>query len=315
MCDVEDFENLEFYVEGIAQSDGISDVKFKAEFIPSAGRKLETKAESTVIKIGDLILPGAPSDGLLVMRGTSVAAKVECKPQEASALLSTMWQTRRLKTDGSYTPWNYAAGNYYGNQAFIHTSEGGIYQIRVIASAESGSDERYYVWQEDEDTEIGLNKKGNLKAFGVCDEQWQIELRNCAKSYLGSTEYARSVVVPGLFGYSEFPEKTWKCNIFVAHMVSSVGLNIPHNTHWFSIYPPLANDWSGNVDITNWERITEDIYIQPGFVVGHPAFSGPGHCGILDFDGVGIAAGEFIVNRRYKKWLDGTSGFRRYTNE
>ena len=315
VCDVEECDNLVFFVEGIVESDGISDVKFKAEFIPSAGRKLETEAESTVIKIGDLILPGAPSDGLLVMRGTSVAAKVECKPQEASALLSTMWQTRRLKTDGSYTSWDYAAGNYYGNQAFIHTSEGGIYQIRVIASAESGSDERYYVWQEDEDTEIGLNKKGNLKAFGVCDEQWQIELCNCAKSYLGSTEYARSVVVPGLFGYSEFPEKTWKCNIFVAHMVSSVGLNIPHNTHWFSIYPPVANDWSGNVNITNWERITEDIYIQPGFVVGHPAFPGSGHCGILDFDGAGIAAGEFIVNRRYKKWLDGTSGFRRYTNE
>ena len=315
VCDVEEFDNLEFFVEGIVESDGISDVKFKAEFIPSAGRKLETEAESTVIKVGDLILPGAPSDGLLIMRGTSVAAKVECKPQEASTLLSTMWQTRRLKTDGSYTPWNYVAGNYYDNQTFIHTAEGGIYQIRVIASAESGSDERYYVWQEDEDMEIGLNKKGNLKAFGVCDEQWQIELRNCAKSYLGSPEYARSVVVPGLFGYSEFPEKTWKCNIFVAHMVSSVGLNIPHNTHWFSIYPPVANDWSGNMDITNWERITEDIYIQPGFVVGHPAFSGPGHCGILDFDGAGIAAGEFIVNRRYDEWLDGTSGFRRYKNE
>jgi hypothetical protein len=36
---------------------------------------------------------------------------------------------------------------------------------------------------------------------------------------------------------------------------------------------------------------------------------------MLEFDGAGIAAGEFIVNRRYDEWLDGTSGFRRYKNE
>lgn len=50
-----------------------------------------------------------------------------------------------------------------------------------------------------------------------------------------------------------------------------------------------------------------------------------GHIGIVDFDGAGIAAGTFSVNRaydgfikagcvyrKYEEFLDGTSGFNKY---
>jgi hypothetical protein len=211
-----------------------------------------------------------------------------------------------LKTNGSYTPWNYAAGNYYGNQAFVHTSEGGIYQIRVIASAESGSDERYYVWQEDEDTEIGLNKKGNLKAFGVCDEQWQIELRNCAKSYLGSTAYAKDEYLPAQYGYPEYPkgDVSFKCNIFVAHMCAMRNIVVPGIRGIFRNYPPLANDWANPLCVIDY-WVIEDNFSQPGFVVANFG-KNMGHVGIMDFDGCAISAGGLNVNRRFKTWVKRT---------
>lgn len=203
-----------------------------------------------------------------------------------------------------------------GNRILFHTAEGGINQVRALVSLDGHVKEKFYKWNEDENQQTGFKKKGDLKAFGVCDEQWQIELRNCAKSYLGSTEYALGADLNGLYEFSSINDGDWKCNYFVSYRIREIGLSLlPQRSIYWRKYPPLANDWSGNADTSNWERITENIYIQPGFVVGHPAFLGSGHCGILDFDGAGIAAGEFIVNRRYKKWLDGTSGFRRYTNE
>jgi len=46
--------------------------------------------------------------------------------------------------------------------------------------------------------------------------------------------------------------------------------------------------------------------------VAHPAATGSGHCGIVDYDGVGIAAGVNDVNKLYLYWFDGTSGWRTY---
>ena len=103
--------------------------------------------------------------------------------------------------------------------------------------------------------------------------------------------------------------------MFVAHMICVAGYNVPRNSYWFSVYPPVANDWAGDSAIENWVRIGDNENIQPGFVVGHPAAVGSGHCDIVDFDGEGIAAGRYIVNRDYEDWLDGTSGFRRYKDE
>lgn len=48
-----------------------------------------------------------------------------------------------------------------------------------------------------------------------------------------------------------------------------------------------------------------------GWVIAHPNSLGSGHVGIVDFDGVGIAAGKKIVNRRFREWLDGSSTYRK----
>ena len=34
-----------------------------------------------------------------------------------------------------------------------------------------------------------------------------------------------------------------------------------------------------------------------------------GHCGIVDYDGFAIAAGQYEVNRKYPQFLDGTCGY------
>ena len=114
--DVDKFSGFDFYIEGVSTSEDQNDVTLKAEFIPASGDAVEAQASLTVVKIGDVVLPGAPDDGLVVMRGTSVLMEVECEPEDASMYLSTLWQTRKLKGDGTYTSWDYAGGNYDGNQ-------------------------------------------------------------------------------------------------------------------------------------------------------------------------------------------------------
>ena len=54
--------------------------------------------------------------------------------------------------------------------------------LALSALAAGGTDERFYVWEEDENPTTGLKKQGKIKAFGVCDEQWQLDLRNCANT-------------------------------------------------------------------------------------------------------------------------------------
>ena len=115
--------------------------------------------------------------------------------------------------------------------------------------------------------------------------------------------------------FSSVPSGSWKCNYFVSYRIRETGLplSVQRQRLWHS-YPPLANDWANGAAIANWEYLGRTLYVQPGYVVGHPALSGSGHVGIVDFDGEAIAAGVAIVNRRFGQWLDGTSGFNRLTN-
>ena len=177
-----------------------------------------------------------------------------------------------------------------------------------------GTDERFYVWDADENSSTGIWRKGDRKAIGVCDEQWQIDLRNCAKSYLGSADYAFEAELEGEYGFASVPDDAWKCNYFVAYLIRESGLplSVQRQRYWRG-YPPVANDWANGETIANWEFLGR-LYVQPGYVVGHPASPGSGHVGIVDFDGEAIAAGAEIVNRRFGQWLDGTSGFNRLTN-
>ncbi|MBQ3749599.1 MAG: hypothetical protein II863_19480, partial [Kiritimatiellae bacterium] len=302
-------------LEGVSASGSLDDVVFSAEFTGEGGTVSVTHA-TTVVRTGNVRLPSAPDDGLVVLRGTPVAVSLDCEPQGAGSRLTTLWHTRRLRSDGSHEPWQLAGPNYAGAAAVLTPNAGGVYQVRALASVSGGgTDERHYVWEADENPETGRKKAGDLKAFGVCDEQWQIDLRNCAKAYLGSTQYPRNAAVNAQYGYSEIPRGAWKCNIFLAHSIMRVGLSVPHNNTLLNVYPPVANDWANGTGIDGWMFLGRNVYVQPGYIVGHPATTGSGHCGIVDFDGIAIAAGEHNVNRRYKLWLDGTSGFNKHENQ
>ena len=311
ISDVDNF-SVEAHIQGVLASAAVGDVALQAVFTSGDMLKSETRL-LTVVRTKDVVIPAAPSNGLVVLKNTPVSMSLECEPTGAGTYLTTTWQTRRLKSDGTHEQWCPIVSNQAGVAAGFIPTQGGIYQVRALASvAAGGTDERFYVWDADESPVVGLKKRGDIKSFGVCDEQWQIDLRNQALSYVGQAQYTKRGSVSAQYGFSELGSYDWKCNIFVAHMGIRAGLTIPHNSHWFSVYAPVANDWANGTGIEGWEFLGRDICVQPGYVVGHPATTGSGHCGIVDFDGCAIGAGVFTVNRQYKKWLDGTSGFHAY---
>ena len=291
-------------VEGIGTSAAVGDVVYRMEFWGGSTTNTVEKA-LTVVRTGNVLIPSAPVDGLVVLTNTPVAMQVECEPQGAGAFLSAIWHARRLKSDGEYDGWQLAA---YGQQgaSFVFTPTlGGIYQIRALASvAAGGVDERFYVWDADENHDTGFRRIGEMNAFGVCDEQWQIDLRNCAKSFLGSTAYLELVEVPAQYGFSASPgrDESYKCNLFVAHRAVQVGLQVPaiHGRLWRA-HPPLANEWGDrSFEIEGWDCVGVLEFPQAGYVSADPATGGvPGHVGIVDFDGRGISAGMLNVNRNF----------------
>ncbi len=292
-------------LEGVGTSAAFGDVVFRMEFCGGDATNAVEKA-TTVVRVGDVLLPSAPADGLVVLTNTPVAMLLDCEPAGSGSFLSTAWHTRRLKSDGSYDEWQLAEYNLHGASIVLTPLLGGIYQIRALASvAAGGADERFYVWEADENPTTGLKKRGKIKAFGVCDEQWQIDLRNCAKSFIGSTAYLELTDVPAQYGFSASPGRNdaYKCNLFVAHRAVQSGLSVPaiHGRLWRA-HPPLANEWGDrSFAIQGWLCIDLSFCPQPGYISSDPAPAGmPGHVGIVDFDGQGISAGMNNVNRFFK---------------
>jgi len=304
---VEDMATVSGTVEGTGASETIGDVAFRMEFFADAGTNAVGRG-LTVIRVGNVQLPSAPVDGLIVLTNTPVAMQVECEPQGAGSFLDTTWHTRRLKSDGSFEEWQLASYAHHGSSFSYTPSLGGIYQVRALASVEAGGvDERTYVWDIDEDTETGLNKRGAVKMFGICDAQWQIDVRNAAKAQMGSTAYLESVYLPASHGISSFPWGRYKCNAFVAHMTQEAGVGLPVMHGTFSSYPPLANELANaTFVIPNWPAIASTDFPQPGYVAAEHG-SENGHCGIVDFDGQGISAGMLNVNRRMDACTAGTT--------
>ena len=294
-------------LEGIGTSAAIGDIVFRMEFCGGDATNTTEKA-TTVVRVGDVLLPSAPADGLVVLTNTPVAMLLDCEPAGSGSFLSTAWHTRRLKSDGSYDEWQLAEYNHHGASIVLTPLLGGIYQIRALASvAAGGADERFYVWEADENVETGLKKRGNLKMVGICDAQWQIDVRNAAKTQMGSTAYLENAYLPASHGISAFPWGRYKCNAFVAHMTQEAGVGLPVMHGTLSSYPPLANELANAaVVIQNWPSIIGTEYPQPGYVAAEHG-SENGHCGIVDFDGKGISAGMLNVNRRMDACTAGTT--------
>ena len=67
-------------------------------------------------------------------------------------------------------------------------------------------------------------------------------------------------------------------------------------------YPPTANEWAtGSVIIPGWTYLGSNVYPEPGFITGKASASGPGHCGIVDYDGWVISARSHGVSRKAMK--------------
>jgi len=302
---VEDSFTASATIEGVETSEAVGDVVFRAAFIGGDGVTNAVSRALTVVRTDDVLVPSAPSDGLVMLTNTPVAMALDCAPQGSGALLSTMWHVRRLKSDGTYDEWTLADYTHPGASTVFTPTAGGIYQVRTLASVVAGgTDERFYVWDADENHDTGFRRRGDMKAFGVCDEQWQIDLRNCAKEFLGSTAYLEMAEVPAQYGFSASPggDESYKCNLFVAHRAVQSGLTVPaiHGRLWRA-HPPIANEWGDrSFVIENWMCVPSADYPQPGYMSSDPASGGTsGHVGIVDFDGSGISAGMLNVNRNF----------------
>lgn len=140
-----------------------------------------------------------------------------------------------------------------------------------------------------------------MKAFGVCDEEWQKRLRNLAKSHLGNRSYSYVSAIGAYGGFSALGGDTWKCNVFVAHRLVDCQLSVPSNHHGrFGVkdWPPLANEWGNpSFEIPHWETLAMTEFPQPGMVVVQPATGPNWHMGIMDFDGMAISAQTHGVTR------------------
>ena len=299
---VSDSYSVAATLEGIGTSAALGDVVFRMEFCGGDATNTTEKA-TTVVRVGDVLLPSAPADGLVVLTNTPVAMLLDSEPAGSGSFLSATWHTRRLKSDGSYDEWQLAEYNHHGASIVLTPLLGGIYQIRALASvAAGGADERFYVWEADENRMIGPGKKGEPKSIGVVSHAWQQSLRNCARGFLGSTAYLSTEALPAQYGFPAYPagDIVFKCNIFVAHRIVQSGLLCPKTRGWFNSYPPLANDWAdASYEIGDWVTLSSEGYPEPGYVAADPDPDTSGHMGILDFDGFGISAGMSNVNRHF----------------
>ena len=296
-------ESFSVDVEGVRTSEVLDDVTLCATFTPEGGGEpLSAQSSLTVVQVNDVVLPGAPNDGLVISTGTSVALDLELFPEGADELLSVIYRVRRLRGNGTYTDWEYAAGNYGGTGAIYNPSEGGIYQVQALAGLGWGAEEeRYYRWQDYSDYVHGVKVLGEMKAFGVCDSEWQKSVRNSAKSYLGDSSYGFASTVGAHGGFSAVRSDSWKCNIFVAHRLVDCMLPVPvvhHGRLGNKDWPPLANEWGNDsFEILNWEILELLEFPQPGMVVVQPSAGPNGHMGIMDFDGMAISAQAQGVTR------------------
>lgn len=312
------------YAEGVAASSSPRDVLLRLRYTNLDGSSYcDDFVRLTVLKIDSVELVGAPSDGLVVEKEDDVTMQANILPNTyVPPANEPKWYYQRLKSDGSWEAWASFGTDAHGKTYTHTTTVGGVFRVKTVLTVD-GSVLCEKIYERTADEVDGYGKAGDPDAFGVTDTQIQISIRNAAKGFLGSTAYPYGGVVSAQYGFPEYPANTYKCNIFVAHRAEQAGADVPAINGIPAEYPPLANEWAGTedthpfipgfqTDIDNWTLLTTS-YPQPGFIVGHPSASGPGHVGIVDYDGHGIGAGvSGTVNKKYPAFLDGTSGFRRY---
>ena len=309
---------IAFPIDGTTVSSSVGDVTMLCEYLDANGAVASSVRSSlTVVSPKRISVNDDAVQDVAVLVGSPVSAVVIAEPT-GSVIPSTLWYDAKLRSDRTYTGWRDCSEQGYSITRLM--SESGIFIIkaRTVFSGPQWTDV-FYSWTADENTTIGIHRIGQANHIGVASTQEQLSLRSVARTMLGNAMYAYAKRLPAHNGFSGSGKYTWKCNAFVADVIISAGLTVPvqhHTSTWpfeDGYYPPLANEWArGNVNIVGWEHLGSSVWPEPGLVMGHPAARGSGHVGIVDFDGEGIAAGEYQVNRRYKQFLDGSSGYNRY---
>ena len=315
---VEWHKMLSFPIDGMAVSAEVDDVALVCEYIDAEGKVANSVSNRlTVVSPKRVAVNGDAVQDVAVLLGSSLSMEVVAEPS-ASVIPSVSWCDAKLLADRTYTDWR--NWRTYGRKVSRTMGESGVFAIKARAQfpGPQWTDVKY-VWTEDEDQTIGFRRAGDVNHVGVASTQAQLDLREAARAGLGDTDYALTAQLPARNGFSAVGGGSWKCNAFVADMAIAAGLTVPvlHRTGvailYEKCYPPVANEWAnGSVSIDGWKYLGKGVCPEPGLIVGHPASVGPGHVGIVDFDGEGIAAGKEKVSRRYKRFLDGTSGFNRY---
>lgn len=249
------------------------------------------------------------SQNVVVKTGDKVNISVTALPSDTinGEKLPFRWSIRQMGSSGEYGPWSaIAVGNDKSSFEYT-TTTGGIFQVKV--EVKKGDVDVFAQLKRQTDDNHSLLKKDDDDAFGVCDTETQVSIRSNATSQLGSTAWAFAVSKShsnhGITAatYGEF---SWKCNLFVCEcnhfssgnlvpLINGGGGIIPTS-------PPTANQWADGTAITGW---TIQNTPQPGFVWAQYAHGAIGHCGIVDYDGRVISAGQFNVNR--KQTLDGAT--------
>ena len=280
----------------------------------------------------------ALTDRLLAKKGDTLQFQLSDIPQEQFPLPidKIVWYYQQMKPDGTYADWTLFGDTGKGVKFESVMQTAGIFQIKAVLQ---GSTDVFYLRKYDEiwvtsghivnDGIYGPGRKGQPNAIGVADTQVQIDAAYKAAYYLGSDTYSMDYDTPAKDGFSAVLAGKWKCNIFLAHQETEAGAIVPAINGLRHSNPPTANQWAGTEDtchipllfstnIVGWSDPFSTPMPQPGWVVAHPDTTGDvasrhGHCGIIDYDGIGIGAGESgTVNKLYLPFNDGTSNGRKY---
>ena len=272
------------------------------------------------------VLVDDDSNGLCVKVGNDITMRCEITPdmQTAFGKLSpdcVMWQFRTFNNSELWGEWK-DIGKGETPESYTYTTEkSGVFGVRPLFVGNPvlspiyrrKYDEPFPVGTRPSISDSSLNawwRKGMPDAVGVCETQFQVDLRNAARAHLGSTEYALYAFVSSKFGVSRIRPMAPKCNIFIAHLCRSIDINsVPvwERGNYPSLnLPPVAKEWAklDNEKLTAW---TPPPNLQPGCVVSYK-----NHMGITDYDGYVLNAGLANVNKGFYCFML-SAVFRMYT--
>lgn len=246
---------------------------------------------NTDVVVQNQIESEAPADGTVILKTDKIRYQLSQHIVWATPLLKDCiaWHRRQLKWDGTYENWA-AVPNATGHFYIEKPSKAGIFEVKAVIDGQD------YIFKRKADDPHSGKKKGDNDCYGVADEAWQVSIRDKARADLGSVAYAVAAYKSIAFRWGNN-----KCNLFVRDHATQAGATVENvNGGTFPpYYPPTANQWA-NFEvkvIPNWTLFPRETYPQPGYIVSRYNTVSSGHCGILDYDGAWVSAGEKNVNR------------------